>query len=86
METAVSKNHSPLSACFGSTYTLKKKQWNDTVEISMAPAQGWHANLEVVHIKKKKKNYSPLKTSPKEITGMQTNIFFYLYYESDVHI
>ena len=30
-----------LSARFGSTYT---KNWNDT-EISMAPAQGWHANL-----------------------------------------
>ena len=59
METAVSKNHSPLSACFGSTYTLKKKQWNDTVEISMAPVQGWHANLEVVHIKKKKKTIHP---------------------------
>ena len=52
----------------------------------MAPVQGWHANFKAFHIKKKTKNYSPLKTFPKEITGMQTNIFFYLYYESDVHV
>ena len=86
METAVWKNCSPLSACFGSTYTLKKNsgttQWRLAWPLCKDDMQISKRSI----LKKKTKNYSPLKTFPKEITGMQTNIFFYLYYESDVHV
>ena len=39
--------------CFG---TVVWKNWNDTEKISMAPAQGWHAQIENVSLFEKLKS------------------------------
>ena len=31
-------------------YGVIRKNWNDTEKISMAPAQGWHAQIENVSL------------------------------------
>ena len=73
-KTSVSKNYSPLSALFGSTYTKKKKIGTTQRRLAWPLRKDDTQIREAFHVKNS--NCSPLKTSRKEITGMQTNSYF----------